>query len=422
MNQPVPAPLRILIFPVGSHGDVHPFVGMGRALQARGHEVFLCTSGYYETMAARAGLPFRGIGTAQDFERVTKDPDLWHPRKAFGAVVRHGIEPGYARAVEIARELHVPGRTVIVGSTLGLAARNAAELVGAPMVSVHLAPSIFFSVDKPPRFPGMIWWRGMPRLLTRFQYWVAERMTDGTVLPALNAFRKQHGLDPVRRIVRHWWHAPRRVIGLFPDWFGPPQLDWPNQVRLTGFPLFDETGQRPTPPELEQFLAAGDAPIFFTPGSAMAHGQAFFREAVKACELLGRRGILLSQFPDTIPRDLPATVRHFTYVPFSEAFPRAAALVSHGGIGTVAQALRAGIPQLVQHMAHDQLDNAERLIELGVGDSIAASKFTGERAARKLKALLESPEAGTRCKELAARFEPEKWMHRTCELIEESAR
>lgn len=414
--------MRILIFPVGSHGDVHPFMGVGRALQARGHEVFICTSGYYEAMATRAGLPFAGIGTAEDFERVTKDPDLWHPKKAFGAVVKHGIETSYARAVEIVRELHQPGKTIVVGSTLGLAARNAAEAVGAPMVTVHLAPSIFFSVDKPPRFAGMLWWRGMPRWLTKFQFWVADRMTDKIVLPALNRFRAELGLEPARRIVRHWWHAPRRVIGLFPDWFGPPQLDWPNQVRLTGFPLFDETGQRPAPPELEQFLAAGTPPIIFTPGSAMAHGQAFFREAVKTCELLGRRGILLSQFPETIPRDLPAAVRHFHYVPFSEVFPRAAALVSHGGIGTVAQALRAGIPHLVQHMAHDQLDNAERLIELGVGASIAAAKFTGARAARKLGALLESPEVAARCKELAARFEPQQWMQRTCELIEEAAK
>ncbi|MBX3475937.1 MAG: glycosyltransferase, partial [Planctomycetes bacterium] len=386
MQPAPPSALRVLIYPVGSHGDVHPFVGIGRALQARGHEVYLCTSGYYQAMAERAGLPFEAIGTAQDFQRVTKDPDLWHPRKAFGAVVRHGMERCYAPAVEIARRQHVAGRTVVVCSTLGLAARNAAEVVGAPLVTVHLAPSIFFSVDKPPRFPGMIWWRGMPRWLTKFQYWVAERMTDGTVLPGLNAFRRQHGLEPARRIVRHWWHAPRRVIGLFPDWFGPPQLDWPNQVRLTGFPLFDETGQRPTPPELEPFLAAGTPPIIFTPGSAMAHGQAFFRQAVKTCELLGRRGILLSQFPETIPRDLPATVRHFEYVPFSEVFPRAAALVSHGGIGTCAQALRAGIPHLVQHMAHDQLDNAERLKELGVGAGIAAARFTAARAARKLRA------------------------------------
>jgi len=396
-------------------------MGVGRALQARGHDVFLCTSGYYAEIAQKSGLQFRAIGTAEDFEAVTKDPDLWHPSKAFGAVVKYGIEPTFERVVEIARELVQPGNTVIVASTLGLAARNAAEIVGAPLVTVHLAPSIFFSIDKPPRFAGMLWWRGMPRWLTKFQYWVADRITDKIVLPALNEFRARHGLGPARHIVRRWWHAPKRVIGLFPGWFGPPQLDWPNQVRLTGFPLFDEKGQREVPPELEEFLAAGEPPIIFTPGSAMAHGNAFFREAVKTCELLGKRGILLSQFPETIPRDLPPTVRHFHYVPFSEVFPRAAALVSHGGIGTTAQALRAGIPHLVQHMAHDQLDNAERLIELGVGDAIAAAKFKAPRVAKKLKALLESAEVAANCKDLATRFDPEQWLKSTCVWIEEAA-
>lgn len=414
--------MRVLIFPLGSAGDVHPFVGVGRALKERGHDVIVATSGYFESVALKAGLRFAPLGTAQDFENVTQDSDLWHPKRAFETVVRKGIEPGYARTLEIAREFHDPGNTVIVGSTLAIGGRTAAEIVGAPFVTVHLAPSIFFSVDKPPRFAGMWWGPRVPRFATRFQFWVAKRLTDGIVLPGLNRFRAEHGLAPASDVVRNWWHSPRRVIGLFPPWFGPPQPDWPPQARLTGFPLFDEKGQRELPAGLEDFLAAGDPPIIFTPGSAMAHGQEFFAESVRACKLLGRRAILLSQFPRTIPPDLPATVRHFEYVPFSQVFPRAAALVSHGGIGTTAQALRAGLAHLVQHMAHDQLDNAERLIELGVGAGIAAAKYRAPAVARKLAALLADPAVKQRGAELAARFDPQTWMRQTCELIEEAAR
>ncbi len=412
--------MRVLIFPLGSAGDVHPFLGVGAALAARGHDVIVATSGYFEPVVRKTGLQFASLGTAQDFEKVTQDPNLWHPKKAFETVVRKGIEPGYARTLEIAREFHQPGNTVIVGSTLAIGGRTAAEIVGAPFVTVHLAPSIFFSIDKPPLFAGMWWGPRVPRFATRFQFWVAKRLTDGIVLPGLNKFRAAHGLAPASDVVRQWWHSPRRVIGLFPAWFGPPQRDWPPQVRLTGFPMFDEQGHREPPEGLEEFLRAGDAPVIFTPGSAMAHGQDFFRQSVRACTLLGRRAILLSQFPETIPRDLPPSVRHFRYIPFSEVFPRAAALVSHGGIGTTAQALRAGIPHLVQHMAHDQLDNAQRLVELGVGESLAAAKYRAPAVAEKLGRLLKDPAVKQRSAELAARFEPEKWMAQTCDLIVEA--
>jgi UDP:flavonoid glycosyltransferase YjiC (YdhE family) len=137
-------------------------------------------------------------------------------------------------------------------------------------------------------------------------------------------------------------------------------------------------------PELERFLAAGEKPIAFTPGSAMQFGQSFFRESAKACELLNRRGILLSRHREHIPVDLPPTVRHFDYAPFSRILPRCAALVHHGGIGTTSQALAAGVPQLIMPMAHDQFDNAHRVARLGAGDVIKRRNYRAKAAAAKL--------------------------------------
>lgn len=203
-----------------------------------------------------------------------------------------------------------------------------------------------------------------------------------------------------------------------PEWFAPQQPDWPEQTRLTGFPLFDEKGIREVPAEVESFLNAGEPPIIFTPGSAMAHGHAFFREAVKALKQLNRRGILISPFTDSLPADLPANVRHFPYIPFSQVLPRAAALVYHGGIGTCAQALQAGIPHLVQPMAHDQFDTLSRVRDLGVGLGISPAKFKGPRIAETLNLLLTDPDFKDRAEDIAQAFEPELWMRRTCEWVE----
>jgi rhamnosyltransferase subunit B len=410
--------MRILIYAMGSAGDVHPFTGVGKALQARGHEVIVATSAFFEDVVTRAGLGFRAMGTVADFERVQGDPHLWHPTKALPSIIRNAVNPSYEPILEVARELHEPGNTVILASSLAWGAMTAGELLGVPVASVHLAPSLFVSTWRQPVLHGAPVPQGAPRWMKSIQWWAAEKVVDIHVLPELNRFRARHGLPPAKGII-HGWHAPERVIALFPEWFAAPQPDWPAQVRQTGFPLFDESGQREVPRELEEFLDEGDPPVVFTPGSAMDRGHEFFDEAVKALKLLGKRGILISRFADTVPADLPEGVRHFSYVPFSQVLPRAAALVYHGGIGTCAQALRAGIPQLVMPMAHDQLDNLSRVRDLGVGDGLHPRQFKARRIAAALDRLLHDPAVKRRAEEAAGRFDPAGWMTRTCELVEE---
>jgi rhamnosyltransferase subunit B len=409
--------MRILIYAMGSAGDVHPFAGIGRALQSRGHEVFVITSPYFEDVVRRAGLEFRPMGSIADFERVQADPHLWHPTKALPSIIRNAVDPSYEPILEHARELHLPDRTVILASSLGWGAMVAKELLGIPVATVHLAPSLFISSHRQPVLHGAPVPQAAPGWMKSLQWWAAGKVVDFHVLPALNRFRKSHGLPPARGMLSHW-HSPDRVIALFPDWFGPPQPDWPKQTRVTGFPMFDESGLRELPADLEDFLKAGEPPVVFTPGSAMSQGSSFFREAAGALKLLGRRGILLSRFADTIPADLPAGVRHFSYIPFSQVLPRAAALVYHGGVGTCAQALRAGIPHLVQPMAHDQLDNLSRVRELGVGDGLHPRQFKAKRIAAMLDRLLRDPAMKARAVEVSKRFDPAGWMEQTCRLVE----
>ena len=297
--------MRILIYAMGSAGDVHPFAGIGRALQSRGHEVFVITSPYFEDVVRRAGLEFRPMGSIADFERVQADPHLWHPTKALPSIIRNAVDPSYEPILEHARELSLPGQTVILASSLGWGAMVAKELLGIPVATVHLAPSLFISSHRQPVLHGAPVPQGAPGWMKSLQWWAAGKVVDFHVLPALNRFRKAHGLPPARGMLSHW-HSPDRVIALFPDWFGPPQPDWPAQTRVTGFPMFDESGLRELPADLEDFLNAGEPPVVFTPGSAMSQGSTFFREAAGALKLLGRRGILLSRFADTIPADLPA--------------------------------------------------------------------------------------------------------------------
>jgi rhamnosyltransferase subunit B len=145
----------------------------------------------------------------------------------------------------------------------------------------------------------------------------------------------------------------------------------------------------------------------FTPGSAMMHGQNFFAAGVEACRILGRRGILLTRHSEHVPGNLPDGVIHAPYAPFSQLLPRSAALVHHGGIGSTAQAMACGVPQLMMPMGFDQPDNARRIRRLGVGDALAPKKFKGRAVAGVLGRLIGSAGVAESCKRVAERFKAE---------------
>jgi UDP:flavonoid glycosyltransferase YjiC (YdhE family) len=404
--------------PIGSSGDVHPFVGLAGALEARGHHVTFVVCGYFRELVERAGLEYVELGTREEFLSALDHPDLWHPRRAFGHVFRLAAQT-LRRQYHLIAERSGAGEIVVLTSLLGCGARLAQEKLGVPLVTVDCQPSCIWSACDPPVLPGIPLQEQTPRWLRSFIYRLGERFViDPVACPELNRFRRELGLPPIQGLTR-WWHSPDATLCLFPEWFAAPQPDWPPNVRLAEFPLWDEASLRDPQPEVEEFLASGDAPLVFTPGSANTQAQSFFRAAVEACRRLGRRGILLTRFFAQVPRALPAGVRHFDYVPLSRVLPRAAAIVHHGGIGTTAQALRAGIPQLIMPLAHDQPDNAARLRRLGVGDLVKPAAFRGPRVAKALRRLLESAEVKTSCALVASRFRGVDPFAAACAAVEE---
>src|SRR4029077_6363317 len=257
---------------------------------------------------------------------------------------------------------------VLVAAAIAVGARIVAEADGVPLVTVQLQPSVFMSEDDRPLMDARLkFLQRLPRWAWQMVFSVFHKAIDRELAPQINAVRAELGLrEPVRGIMRDWWMSPQRVLALFPEWFAPRRRDWPPQTVLTRFPLYD--GDPPLAAAAEAFLSEGTAPILFTPGSANMWGKAFFEAAAAACVQLKRRAMLVTPYADHIPPALPVGIRHFNGLPFSRVFARCAAVVHHGGVGTAAQGLAAGVPQLIMPMAHDQPDQAQRLQRLGVGD------------------------------------------------------
>jgi UDP:flavonoid glycosyltransferase YjiC (YdhE family) len=411
--------MRFVLTPVGSAGDVHPFVGIGRALRARGHEVVVLTAGPFAEVVRKAGLVFEETVSVEEFDTVSKHPDLWHPLRGMQIVlgeVGARLRPAYERL----KGLHRPG-TVHVGHSLSFFTRLFEEVHGVPSATIHLAPSIFRSDHAQPAYApgrdGSNW----PRWFKRSLWWSIDRfMLDPTVVRPLNECRRELGLPPVTRVFRDWIHSPQRVIGLFPDWFAVPQPDWPAAVRLTGFPLYDDHVEANLPESLTRFLESGPPPVLFTPGSANQSAAQFFKAALDATQRLGLRALLLTRYAGHLP-PLPATAHHEPFVPLSHVLPRCVALVSHAGIGTLAQGLAAGVPQLTMPMGFDQPDNATRLERLGVARWVVPAKFDGERVAAALSSLFDDNGTAANCRRWSDQIRARNAIEETCDLLEQLA-
>jgi rhamnosyltransferase subunit B len=392
---------------------------LGSVLRSRGHRVSMIANPHFEALVRKCDIDFIPIGSDEEYRKIAANPDMWKPSTGFETVMKATakITP---KLFDLVCERVVPDQTVVVASSLAFGARIAQDKLKFPMATVHLQPAVFRSNIDPPVLPGAPPMRWFPRFVVSRMFAVADRfIIDKLLGPPINALRKEHGLKPVHGILRDWWNSPDLVIGMFPDWFARPAPDWPKQVKLTGFGLWDERSVGGIPQELYDFLNAGEPPVVFTPGSAMWQAQKFFAACIDACHRLNRRGVLLTRHRDHLPAELPKFIRHFDYAPFSQLLPSAACLVHHGGIGTSAQAMAAGVRQVVTPMAHDQIDNAYRMEKLGVAKVIPARKLNAARLAKAIKSMFDNRDFYVRAHWVSEWFVHERPLQDTANLVEQ---
>lgn len=385
---------EILLLPFGSAGDVFPFIWLGRHLMARGHRVTMITACLFAEQAKRAGLNFVSLGEKEEFETMIRDPRIWKPGHGTKVVfdfAAKSVEP-YLAAIESCGKVDL-----MLAPMTAFAARLAREKHGVPLITVHLQPAAFVSAHETPLLhPAMRHFNKLPVWIKKL-FLALPNPVDFFVMPTVRRLCHLHGVKPPKSLWREWWDSPDGVLAFFPEWFAAPQPDWPPNLLQWTFPLEDLAKEQPLSPELQAFLATGDKPVVFTPGSANVQAARFFAIATEAVKRVGCRAVFVTREPKQVPPDLPANVLTVEYAPFSALLRHASVFVHHGGIGTMSQAFAAGVPQLVMHMAHDQPDNADRVERLGTGIGLSVRQFTPERVSGALRRLLSSHEIHDRC-------------------------
>jgi rhamnosyltransferase subunit B len=388
-------------------------------LVQRGHSATVVANEEYEELVRAAGLGFVAMGTRAEARELFADPRLWDPNKGFECIAERVIGPNVRRLYEVIA-VRRSEKTVVAASPVCFGARIAQDKLGVPVATVHLQPSLLRSLVDSGRFGRMPMGPAVPRFLKAGVLALLDkRLIDKKLGPPVNSLRRELGLAPVEGLFRSYLHSPQLVLALFPEWFAVPQPDWPPNVHLTGF-VMDESRSAPLTPEVDEFLAGGPI-VLFTAGSE-AKLDAFFHKSVEVARLAGVKALFVAKHRTPVFDQLPAHVRHAPWVPFPAVLPRCVAVVHHGGIGTLAHAVKAGIPQFVVPHAHDQPDNALRVERLGLGRSLYPEKYRAARAATMLKELIESAAIRQCCRKYGAQIDGAAALEKACSLLQSLGR
>jgi rhamnosyltransferase subunit B len=396
--------IRAVILAAGSDGDLHPHLGLASELAARGHEVLFFTSFDYLDLARSCGIEALCIIDARDkdnFDGAKNSSPMRRIRSRCNF---------FSRKISEICELvasRLDGRSILISPPFACPMAKLLHLrYRVPYVSTVLSPASLCSLRNPPAFKSGAWFSRLPwparRLLFRsFESMIVDPVFRWLARDLLRAMQ----VETPHRVMSEWSFSPQKILGLFAEWFCPKALDWPPQLVLTGFPLFDPRARdEELPVDLKCFLDAGPPPVVFTAGTETKTVRSFFDVALQTAQSLRLRAVFLSRLGSQLPA-LPDTIHHTNYAALQPLLPQAAGIVHHGGIGTTAQAMRAGIPQLILPGRLDQFDNAQHVERLGCG-LVEKNLVDSAAATEKLRRLLRSLEIARACRTVRDRIEP----------------
>ncbi len=411
---------RIVLTTFGSFGDVLPYLAIGRGLRDRGHVVVLAAPAMYREAAESIELEFAPVRPDVDFSNAEMFQRVMDPKHGAEVAVREVLAPCLRESfADLKSACH--GADLLVSHVLTYAAPILGEHTGMPWVSSMLSPMGFCSAWEPPALapmPGLAHLRIVGPRVAGLALRGLKRLAWKWSEP-IRAFRRELGLPADSDPLWEGQHSPHGALALFSQVFGKPQPDWPPGTTQCGFPFYDaDFGGDPDREQLEGFLAAGSAPVVFSLGSSGAHVAGdFYVQAVRAARGLGRRAVLVTG-DASIPADLSKDVLAVKSTSVFPLFKAGCAVVHAGGIGTTSQSLRAATPQLIIPLSHDQFDNANRVMRLGIGGSLRRKGLSAPKLEQAIGALLEDSRAPERVAQCAAQVRAEDGVAAACAALE----
>lgn len=389
--------MRITLFAFGTWGDVRPLVVLGMGLQEAGHDVQIVASpGYSEWVRAR-GLGFHPLrDDVHGLIAQLSSRDVFNPIHQI-QLVREVLPQAFTRA---GQDLLEAARDFDALLTVEFSLATFLDVLPKELKPFLINPAPltptreFASAAAPPR------WFPFPTLYNRLSYSFVQRMAWMLLSAPRNRLRKQH---PGRR--KHTFTGFQAMLAVTPALTVVSKhvverpADWADHQQITGYLFDDDPGWTPLP-DLSDFLAAGEPPVYIGFGSMPdSKPEATTRLFIDAVRQVGKRAVILTGWAGMGADDAPQNIHFLKYAPHSWLFPRMAAVVHHGGAGTTASGFRAGVPTIIVPHNADQPFWGRRAVELGVG---TAPIPRGRLTAGKLAAAIEEATTNQSLRQKAA--------------------
>ncbi|MEO8380492.1 MAG: glycosyltransferase [Acidobacteriota bacterium] len=418
---------RVAMIGSGSRGDLQTLVALGKGLAAAGHDVTVATHRSFESLVSANGLAFRRLsGDSEQFFKGIGGITLrekWRnplsPIRFANRFLGPFMDRLFTESLEVSRDadavLYWP--FLRIGPTLE-------ETVKVPCFAVAHYPMPYLTTGDFPNAFFSPWPRlERSRFYNRFTYAAARPFFWRLVREQLQRWRQSLGLKPLS--TGEEAQRVRRIPHLlgFSQSVLPRPKDWPRDTHATGYWFLDAGATESMPPALEAFLAGGPAPVCIGFGSMTGRKPVELTElALEALRLAGMRGVLLTGWGGLQGVELPDSVFATDAVSHDLLYPHMSAVVHHGGSGTTAAAVRAGVPQIITPFGFDQALWGRRITHLGIGPAlIPHTALTAERLATAIREVTTSDSMRTRAAELGRRVREEDGVARAIELLNDYA-
>ncbi len=415
--------LPIIIVAAGSRGDVQPYVALGVGLQRAGYTVGVLTSEDFRQLVTAHGLAFHDMGG--NMQAVTQGMQDLLEQGNFLKILSSMQGAAQRLVLQAAKNglAACQGTKLIISGLGGLFVGLAlAEKLAVPLIQAYLYP---FTPTR--GFPGVL----TPLPQTRVTAWanrlshrLVQQMIWQATRPADNQARRQVlGLPPAPV----WGpfsgaHARQVILYGYSPHVIPRPGDWDANLHVTGYWFLEPPADWQPLPELVDFLQAGPPPVFIGFGSmGSKNAQQTTELILQALAQTGQRGVLLSDWNGLNKEALPKSVYLTASVPYAWLFPQMAAVVHHGGAGTTAAGLAAGVPSILTPFMGDQPFWAQRVYRLGVGPRpIPRRRLTVERLSEAIRVTITDVEMRQSAARLGERIRKENGVARAVEMIRQS--
>jgi rhamnosyltransferase subunit B len=419
---------RIVITTFGSTGDLNPFIALGLALRSNGHDVLFSVEANFEQRLSTLGFPV-GVLTGDQAEALgpynhqifNSDQPLTSLKLLLDRYILPTLPAKVAQLREICQEADL-----LISVASQFAASIVAEMLEIPWIAVILTPSTLPSARVAAQPMPVPLPTPLQRLSNRFSWFLGGIFLRRIVDKPVNQLRRALHVPSRSNLMWTGNLSPRFTALAISPALVPRPEDWPEYVQMTGFCFWDGSVNWQFPETLKAFLQGGKPVVAVTAGTVAPDKRALFApyyqtsiESILAC---GARALLINASEMSVAPEQREDVLHIPFAPFSQVFPACAAVIHHGGIGTIAQCLRAGVPSLVVPGGMDQPFNAAQVMKRKAGLWIPRKHYTVRRAGQALRALLYTPTYQEQARKIQGQLMQEDGVAALCAAVEQVLR